>query len=296
MNRTLKLSVILGLIACFFTLAWMNRSFEEASIVEIEDSEVKTLKFVFEVINESNQAIKNSVFQTYFPIDSETQSVVDFKVSREYSIISGDNGNRVLESNIDFIAPYGTKKITISTEIKNSKNLESSRLSQRENYLVAEKFIEVDDEKIFLLAKQLSGATKRQTAENIYNWVTKNIRDSGYVSQDKGARFALETRKGDCTEFMYLTIALARAAGIHSRGIGGYVYKQSTVAKSADYHNWAELFFDGKWQIVDGQKKRFLDATGDYVSIRYLADKKTSLLGSSHRFSAVNDNLKVKML
>jgi transglutaminase-like putative cysteine protease len=251
---------------------------------------------VFEVKNESNKVIRDSKFATYLPIESAHQRVGNLRVSQNYSVVKSDDGNRVLETKFDLLPPYGVKKISISADITSISSAKASSVVPGESYLKAEKYIEVEDEKIVAIAKQLSGDTKKQTATNIYNWVTNNLGNSGYTSQDKGALFALESGKGDCTEFMYLTIALARASGIYARGVGGYVYPQSTLVKSADYHNWAELYFDDKWHVIDSQKKVFSDQSGDYISIRHLSDKKVSLLGTSHRFSVIDESLKVKML
>ncbi len=297
MKKKLQKNIFLtGLSLSIILIALLNidRATDKKALVESSYS--KTLKFVFEVKNESNNVIKDSKFATYLPIESDHQRVGNLKVSRDYSVAKSANGNRVLEAKLDLIPPYGTRKISVSADISVVSSANTASVLPDGSYLSAEKYIEIEDQKIATLAKELSGDTKKQTATNIYNWVVQNIGDSGYTSQDKGALFALESGKGDCTEFMYLTIALARASGIYARGVGGYVYRQSTLVKSADYHNWAELYFDDQWHVIDSQKKVFSDQSGDYISMRHLSDKKLSLLGTSHRFSVVDENLKVKML
>ena len=56
------------------------------------------------------------------------------------------------------------------------------------------------------------------------------------------------------------------------------------------------MYFNGEWNTVDAQRGVFKDKTGEYVAMRYLSDQSITLSGNSHRFSAVNGNLKVKML
>jgi hypothetical protein len=291
-----KIIFLLGLSLCIILIALLSidRTTEENS--SVVSSHSKTLKFVFEVRNESNKVIKDSKFATYLPIESGHQRVGELKVSQGYSVVKSDNGNKVLEAKFDLLPPYGVKKISISADVTVISSNNVSSVDPDRSYLNTEKYIEVDDKKIIAIAKQLSGDTKKQTATNIYNWVANNLGNSGYTSQDKGALFALESGKGDCTEFMYLTIALARASGIYARGVGGYVYRQSTLVKSADYHNWAELYFDDTWHVIDSQKKVFSDRSGDYISMRHLSDKKLSLLGTSHRFSVIDESLTVRML
>ena len=287
------------IVACLIMLCLLVLIFRDDwsgnDSAEPEKLATKTLKFVFEVTNNSNNAVKDSSFSAYLPIISASQIVDELKVSQEYAIKESEDGNRVLESGLGLMPPYGTKKITVAAKVS-SYSLVPSKVKPQQVYLDREKYIEIDNPKILSLAEKLAGNTKAETASNIFSWLTKNIDDSGYTSQDKGALYVLESGKGDCTEFMYLTIALARANGIYARGVGGYVYSQSSLVKSSDYHNWAELFYDGQWNVIDAQKKVLLDESGKYISMRYLSDKKLSLLGSSHRFTVVDKNLVVKML
>ncbi len=65
-----------------------------------------------------------------------------------------------------------------------------------------------------------------------------NIQYAGYTKDDRGALYALKKRKGDCTEYMYLLTALARANGVPTRGIGGYVYAKDAVLRPMDHTPW----------------------------------------------------------
>lgn len=260
-------------------------------------SDTKTLRFIYEVSNEANQAVEHSLFSTYLPVDVKgIQSTNSLKVSSEYEIEESLEGNRVLRSSLGVIPPYGVKKLSIVVSVESNLVRENTQSPVDETLLQADEFIEVDSPPIQGLANKLRAESHADSALKVYNWVASNLNDAGYTSYDKGALYALKNLKGDCTEFMYLTIALARAMGIPARGVGGYVYSQSTVAKSSDYHNWAELYFDGKWNVVDAQKKIFQKGGQDYITMRYLSDTKSSLLGSSHRFSLVGDDLNVRML
>ncbi|MCH2192076.1 MAG: transglutaminase-like domain-containing protein, partial [Gammaproteobacteria bacterium] len=187
-------------------------------------------------------------------------------------------------------------KLSYSIEVLNAQVGAQQVGSIPRSYLSSASFIESDHPKIIETSKALQQSNDAETAKAIYAWVIANVKDAGYTSQDKGALYALENGKGDCTEYMYLVIALARAAGIPARPVGGYVYKQNTIVEPADYHNWAELYFSGRWYTVDAQKKAFGDVTGAYVAMRYLDDQEITLAGNSHRFSVTNQALKVKML
>ncbi|MCX7634474.1 MAG: transglutaminase-like domain-containing protein [Syntrophales bacterium] len=58
---------------------------------------------------------------------------------------------------------------------------------------------------------------------------------------------ALRTQKGECQAHTMLYAALARAAGIPTRLVGGLVYMENT---GFFYHAWAESYADG-WVAVD---------------------------------------------
>ena len=54
----------------------------------------------------------------------------------------------------------------------------------------------------------------------IFQWVSQNVKDDGYSAKDRGALYALTNRKGDCTEFMYLFVALCRLSADSSARLG----------------------------------------------------------------------------
>ena len=294
-NRPLVFLVLISLTASVI-MFFMFKG--EKALPETDDlGHVKTLRFVYEVGNDSKAAINDATFSTYLPVETEgVQSLLEINSSHDYEVESGELGNRVLRVTFDVIPPYGVNKLTIVAKVKNQLSRRDAPSPNAGEYLGAEEYIETGDVKLKKLAQRLKGTSDAESAQQIYTWLIHNINEAGYTASDKGARYALQTLKGDCTEFMYLTIALARVLGIPSRGVGGYVYSESAVVKSADYHNWAELYFNNKWNIVDPQKKNFLGHTQDYISMRYLADGSVSLLGNSHRFSLATEQLKVKML
>lgn len=294
-GKALKLVIALFLIIGLLVLLTLNKKqfFEREQDIQTFS---KTFKFVFEVQNKTNNAVKDASFSTYLPVTNAfSQTLLNTKVSSEHQIKKGDDGNQIVEIPFDVIPPFATKKIVLSVDLETSFPRKKVKLLNKSKFLISEEFIESEHPSIKELAEKLKKKTAEETARSIFDWVSEKVKDSGYTSQDKGALYALQQGKGDCTEYMYLTIALARAAGLPARGVGGYVYPASSVAKSADYHNWAEVYFEGKWNIIDAQKKVFLEKPQDYITMRYLSDKESSLLGSSHRFSVVSNDLLVKM-
>lgn len=191
-------------------------------------------------------------------------------------------GNQVMLFHIDQLPPYGSKVVQIRAELSDSNN--SASMDKPELFLKKEPFIESDHPDILGKAINLKGDTPLETAENIYKWVSENIQYSGYTQKARGALYALNNKKGDCTEFMYLFIALSRANNIPARGIGGYVVHGDAVLNPSQYHNWAEFYANGKWHIADPQRKQFMQTDADYIAMQILSDDENSFGSKGKRF------------
>lgn len=261
-----------------------------------EYQQERLLRFSYEITNRGIAPINNAHFSSYFPIASMPyQSSGDIQTTNQFTIEEGAWGNRVAHFDLGFIPPYGKKIVKFVTTIKTAIQPNYLPNDKFDKYLIDEKYIEKNTQKIIDLAEKLKASSDIDTVKNIYDWASQNIKYTGYVAADKGALSAIETLSGDCTEYMYTVVALARALGIPARGIGGYVYPNNAIVSPNDYHNWAEVYFNRRWHIVDAQKKQLMPNNGDYIAMRILSDKSTSLLGSSHRFSIADDNLSVRM-
>ncbi|KKR29602.1 MAG: Transglutaminase domain protein [Candidatus Woesebacteria bacterium GW2011_GWA1_39_8] len=116
---------------------------------------------------------------------------------------------------------------------------------------------EVNDPTIKTLAKQL------QTPENIYNWITQNLKyNYQKLSQTPTRLGAVNALKNPndalCTEFTDLFVALARSAGIPAREIEGFAYTENPKSEPLSLvaevlHAWPE-YWDSKtntWIPVD---------------------------------------------
>ncbi len=292
-RNIIYLAIILGLATITY-FVFANFFLKDDSLA---NSSIKTVKFIYEVKNTDSSVVKKALFSAYLPISNiESQASRELLENKGASLRASDEGNRVIDISLGVIPPFGIKKVVLPVEIETYYPRQRSKLLDKASFLQHEKFVEVDSADIQQKSADLKGSTDLDTATNIYSWVVKNIKEAGYTSQDKGALYAMKQKKGDCTEYMYVTVALARAAGIPARGVAGYVYKHSTIAKSPDYHNWAELYFNGRWNVVDPQKRHFLSDSRDYITMRLLSDKTLNLSGSSHRFTTANESLKITML
>lgn len=67
-----------------------------------------------------------------------------------------------------------------------------------------------------------------------------------FGSDNKGALYALQNKKGDCNEYAALIVALSKAAGIPAR-INTVMSMHKDGKALYDNHNNAEVYLDGKW-------------------------------------------------
>lgn len=256
----------------------------------------KQIQYSYTLQNTSNKLIKKAEFWTYAPVkQTATQSCVRINSSHPYQLISDDPGNQILHFSFDNFPPYATKVISVKADILLSKNTNPVAEKNLSSYLKPEEYIESDDDEINRMAQKLKVNGKLNTAEKIFRWVGDNLQYAGYVSKERGAKYALVNKKGDCTEFMALFVALARANEIPSRGIGGYVCRESTVLKPAGYHNWAEFYDQGVWKIADPQNKVFTKDTSDYIAMRIITESSNSKIPQFNRFSFRGEGLRVHM-
>lgn len=255
----------------------------------------RTLRYGYTVSNSSNAVIENAEFWVYAPVkQTPTQRVIDLTANLPFEVQEDDVGNQVLHFRLPAMAPYAAKVITITAELELA--VQPNRWSEPDDnaFILPERFIEADAPKIKATAEQLA-AEQTDPNKKRFEWVAQHIDFSRYVREDLGALYALEQKKGDCTESAYLFTALARASGQPARAIGGFVYDRNAVLKAQDYHNWAE-FYDGRtWRLSDPQNKVFDQNYDQYIAMRIITRAEDSLLDSSHRFAYSSPLLRVAM-
>ena len=246
----------------------------------------RPIHYGFTITNTGNAVAKEVHFWTYAPIGQSS-----LQTSVPYQLIKDDLGNQILHFTFNNIAPYAAQIITIQAGI----NPTWRDIQDTKRYLIAEPFCEVDDPSIGALAKKLQGPTARQTVENIYHWVSTNVLYAGYLKNPRGALYALKHKEGDCTEYMYLFVALCRADKIPARGIGGYLAGRNPVLKPDAYHNWAECYIDGAWRIIDPQRKVFMPELARYIPLHVIGDAPKNPISGPYKFAYKGEGIQIEM-
>ncbi len=256
----------------------------------------RQIEYSFSISNKTNHLIRKSAFLTFAPVKrTATQICEHIESSYPFKLSTDTFGNQILRFSLTNIPPYATKIIRIRALVKVSKRLVPFKEPDLSPYLVPEKFIESDDHRILELSRKLSTGSPESSVKNIFRWVSQNVRYTGYLSKPRGALYALLHKKGDCTEFTYLFVALCRAAGIPARCIGGYICRGNAVLKPGDYHNWAEFYLDGKWQTADPSNRVFVRSGSNYIAMRIIEAPSGNNGYQFQRFKCNTNNLRVAM-
>ncbi|MCL2658736.1 MAG: transglutaminase domain-containing protein [Betaproteobacteria bacterium] len=249
------------------------------------DETRRQLRFSIALVNPFGHELGEQTLWLYLPASlTPTQRLLDVQVQAPHTRLSDALDHAILQLRFPRFAPLAQKQIGVTAELAMRAEPNPVVSFDRQAWLAPERYIESDDPRIREQAARLSGASDWQTARAIYDWVAQHIRYAGYLPDDLGALHALLQREGDCTEYADLVVALARAVGIPARMVGGYVIARSAIVRPEDYHNWAELYLDGTWRLVDAQKRNWLAPAEDYVAFRIYRDAAVNPIGHAHRF------------
>lgn len=256
----------------------------------------RTLRYSFTVTNTTPRLLKQTDFWVYAPVkQTSTQQTVDLTTSLPHTLIADLAGNQILHFVIPMLPPNGSKVIGVAADLRLSDKLNPMPVMDLKSFLAPEPYIESDHELIRARAQALRAPDPLTTSRQIYQWVADNIEYAGYVQEQRGALYALQHRKGDCTEYADLFVALARASGIPARAVSGYVHADNAVLKARDYHDWAEFYHDSRWYMADPQKRAFMAKSNQYLAMRIGAAGNPAPWGSAHQYAYSAEGIAVKM-
>lgn len=286
-----RVAIVAAILVAAAMVVWLWKS--QAPEVAVYDIP-RTVRYGVTLHNPSNELIQNARFWVFAPVaQTAFQRVATVEATLPYELESDGFGNQRLLFTVD-IPPYGTKNVSIDAHLELAS--EPNRLAGGDNsqFLAPEEKIESDAEAIAQLANRLQGKSEADTANSIYSWVSSSLQYAGYVKDDRGALYALNHRRGDCTEYSYLYTALARSAGLPARPMGGFVTADNAVLRARDFHNWAELYLDNRWRVVDPQNKQNRVRENQYIAMRVLGAGGEGLT-STHQMVGADAGLEVKL-
>ena len=286
---TIKKSlIVLACVALCCSTFWLWGVFQaKAASYDLN----KTIRYSFLVKNDTSDFIDIAELVVFAPVSKNSyQKTLRVNASQKFEIIQDELGNQSLMFEVTDFPPYSSRVISITVELLLAN--EAQPFFARGDYVSSEPNIEVGAPEIADLVNELSG--NGIAPENISSWIYGNVTDVGYISEDRGALYAITEKKGDCTEFASSFVAMMRTGGLPARMIGGFVIDGSGKIKAESYHNWAEFVFDDAWMIADPQKNIVDSGYGSYIA--FYNFNKHSRMRNSHRFLSYDQRLSVQML
>lgn len=254
------------------------------------------IRYGFVLTNPKAVSLSGQKMWLYAPLKKTShQSLISFDIDTPYEQRDDGFGNNLVLIEVPTMAPFSTRMVEVEVGFDWTGLPSKESIREKSFFLNPENFIESDTAEIIQLSATLKGESEKATANAIYSWVKDELKYAGYIANDLGARYALKERKGDCTEYSYLVCALARAGGIPARAMGGYVVSQNAVLRAEDYHNWAELYYDGAWNIVDAQKGQIERTSAAYVGFEIISSLNDGPMKGAHRYRVEGD-MKVSVI
>lgn len=225
------------------------------------------ITYRIQVKNSTNQLIRNAAIHVRVPIENTSfQHRTSIDANHAFNFSKEDSGQDVIHFSWEVFPPFTTKILTIQSRIDMWKKTHQTEKTELNAYLKPQPLIESEHELIQTLARRLKGESSQKTIQNIFDWTSSRITYAGYIKRARGALYALKYKKGDCTEFAYLFVALSRANGIPARIVRGFVCSNSMVLDLGDYHEWAEFYHDGQWHLADPQRKQLMREQNTYIA------------------------------
>jgi len=153
--------------------------------------------------------------------------------------VSGPKGLKLPTSSVRKVEPIGDAG---RLRLTSKRGLgDAVTAAERADALVADATLDVTNPAIVKQANALTlGLTKPgDKVEAIASWVFRTL-DKKLATHLPTASTVLEQKVGDCTEHTWLTVALARAAGVPARPLYGIAYTGDGESLFA-YHAWVEV-------------------------------------------------------
>ncbi|TFG00030.1 MAG: transglutaminase domain-containing protein [Promethearchaeota archaeon] len=217
------------------------------------------INYQFKIKNYSRETLQKLVVNIALPIKIAPYQIIEKLVYKpEVTTIATDTeGNHWLRVELPALLSMEERifsyKAIISTTpyllCKQCKNKIKKAITYNQSYLqkflISEPHIESNHPDIVDVAKKLQDKNPLVFIKKAIQFLQANLK---YELQEKeyGALYALQNKRGDCTEFSALLIALCRSIGIPARPIMGF-----SKGQIWERHALVECLISGRWLPID---------------------------------------------
>jgi len=289
-NSALLFAVFLIAVLCAEVFFNNSQNIEKFSLSNPEEYELD--QNIFLVNNGSSYINRLYVNVEIIHNNSIFQSVENISINpKPVSIETDEIGNKIAyfefdgmkeNQTIEISIKYLLKVYSLSFHVNFNDNLMYIHIPKEtyEKYILSEKYIECDSDEIKKASNEITENTNTFLAiKKIYDFVRKHMNYTKDTVECKGALCALNNKRGDCTEFTDLFIALCRARGVPARFVTGFVVVPFINKVFA--HNWAEVYVENYgWVPVDPTNGLFGVKPNNYIVVSY--GRSIEALNSAH--------------
>ena len=213
---------------------------------------------------------KSHRFEAWIPLPptNRLQQVTALLIESpaHFEIVNQPTGNRV--AHLSAAAPLpASLPVTIRFKVRRvedaadplaaQRNLPEPRDGKFAGYLGPDRLVPIDGEIARVSAKVGdTRASAYDQARAIYDYVIANMSyDKTGTGWGRGdAIYACNVKRGNCTDFHSLFIALARSRGIPARFTIGFPLTPASSGTIPGYHCWAEFYAGGQWVPIDASE------------------------------------------
>jgi len=272
------------LITLFLSTAWLLEPAQSKSIelnqeflkYRLRAPYVSNLTYTIQIQNLGPS--ETTDVQLYVPL-------VQNETARHFAVINSvsptpqqfleDNGNAYAYWNVEAVPAGQTLNVSINYHVLafNVDFLVDSSLvgtydedsAVYQEYTKPEDLIESNDTTLIVPTAEYvvrEEENPHEMALRIYDFVVDRLT---YEAQpeERGALWALQNGRGDCSEYSYLFVALCRAVGIPSRVVTGFAFTSYSESLS-NGHMWAEYYLENygwvptdlSWNLFDEMDSR----------------------------------------
>jgi transglutaminase-like putative cysteine protease len=236
----------------------------------VEPAKVREVEFIYHTDLTAMNPKAHRV-EAWIPLPREDQfqqvSGIKFDSPAHVEMVDQPTGGNRLAHLTAAVPPSGSIPLTIRFRVRRveeSADLAQARANIPEpsggvfaTYLGPDRLVPIDGQIKTVSAKvgDPEGSSYQQ-ARAIYDYVIANmIYDKSGTGWGRGdAIYACDVKKGNCTDFHSLFIAIARSRGIPARFTIGFPLAAQSAGKIAGYHCWAEFYAGGQWVPVDASE------------------------------------------
>lgn len=214
-----------------------------------------TVRWCLTVVNRTDAVCRRPELKCLVPVRlTSTQLCRSVRASEPAELLTDGWGNQALICRLADLPPYGRARVAFCAQVDTSPApLLTADASTSAAFLQPSPGVESPVPEIAAAASAaLSPAGGGSPVDVLSAWVARSLRHDGYHAVDRGAAWALAHRRGDCSEFAALLVALCRVRDIPARRMLGVALPAAGGTLAAGtLHVWVETREDDRWRPVD---------------------------------------------